>query len=56
MQTFVHVIPIQNGLKKGDASTPLLLNFVLEHVFMTVQGSQDGLTNEWDTSAPGICR
>jgi hypothetical protein len=43
MQTFVHVFPIQNGLKQGDASSSLYLNFVLVHVFMMVQGNQDGL-------------
>ena len=25
------VFPIRNGLKKGDALSPLLVNFVLEH-------------------------
>jgi hypothetical protein len=29
--------PIQNGLKEGDALSPLLLNFALEHVIRKVQ-------------------
>jgi hypothetical protein len=36
-------LPIQNGLKQGDALSPLLLNFALEYVIRTVQQSHVGL-------------
>jgi hypothetical protein len=29
--------PIQNGLKEGDALSPLLFNFALEYAIMKVQ-------------------
>jgi hypothetical protein len=34
---------IRNGLKQGDALSPLLLNFALENAIWTVQVNQDGL-------------
>ena len=37
------MFPIRNGLKQGDALTPLLLNFTLEYAIRRVRVNQDGL-------------
>ena len=36
-------VPIKNGLKQGNASSPLLFNFVVEYTIRTVQVNQDCL-------------
>jgi len=35
--------PIRNGLKQGDALSPMLFNFALDYAIRRVQVKQDGL-------------
>jgi len=37
------IFPVRNGLKQGDALSPVLFNFALEYAIMRVQVNQDRL-------------
>jgi hypothetical protein len=46
--------PIQNGLKQGDALSPLLFNFALEYTIRNAKENR-GIEIEWDTSVSVLC-
>jgi hypothetical protein len=37
------MLPIRNGLKQGDALSPLIFNFALDYTIRRIQVNQDGL-------------
>jgi len=46
--------PIKNGLKQGDALSPLFFNFASDYVIRWVHVNQDGLKLN-DTFQPLVC-
>ena len=49
------VFPIRNGLKHGNALSPLLFNFALEYAIRSA-GEPGWLEIKWYTPASGLCR
>jgi hypothetical protein len=49
------MFPIRNGLKQGDALSPLLFNFDLEYAVKRVRVMEYGLKFKWYSTAFGLC-
>jgi len=47
--------PIQNGLKQGDTSSPLLFNYTLEYAIRKVQENKEEAKMNKTDSAPALC-
>ena len=47
--------PIRNGLKQGDALSPLLFNFALDYVIRGGSGKPGWFETKWYTSGSGLC-
>jgi hypothetical protein len=48
----------ENGLKQGDALSPLFFNLALEYAnrrVLETQRGRGGVDTEWDTLAFGLC-
>ena len=48
--------PIRNGLKQGDALSPVLFNFALEYAIKEHSGKPGWLETKWYTPASDLCR
>jgi hypothetical protein len=48
--------PIQNGLKQGDALSPLLFNFALEQCFSTFSSPRTSKMSEKILRTAKLCR
>jgi hypothetical protein len=55
VKILLDAFPIQNGLKQGDALSPLLLNFPLEYVITKVQETQEGYELNGTHLSSGLC-
>jgi len=55
-QNLSDMFPVRNGLKQGDALSPLLLYFALNYAIRKVQVKPEWLEIKWYTPASGLCR